>query len=138
MIIESIIKRPTGTQVTIDDTEYDFQPTEVGGAHICKVADAEHIKKFLAVEEAYVEYENQGEQSTNTRGTTAADSGVVSGTKYDDMTKKELSEQILSRGLSEDTPAKLKRKSVKALIGILMADDMNKADTEQAAEAAGE
>jgi hypothetical protein len=123
MIIESVIKRPTGTQVTIDDKDYDFQPTEVGGAHICKVSEPEHIKQFLAVEEAYVEYANQGEQSTNTRGKTAEDTGVVSGTKYDAMTKKELADLIIERGISEEPHAKLTRKTGKALIGMLMAAD---------------
>jgi hypothetical protein len=123
MIIESLIKRPTGTQVTLDDTLYDFQPVGDDGAHICKVSNTEHIKKFLAIEEAFVEYANQGKQAKSTVGKRAADTGVVSKTEYDTMTKKELAELIIERGLSNDKVHKLTRKSGKALIGMLMAAD---------------
>jgi len=132
MIIESIIRRPLGTLVTLDDKDYDFQPTESGGEHVCKVSDAEHIEKFLAVEEAFREYGNQSSKSAPTQTPTIDDTGMSSGTPYDSMTKAELGTLIIERELSVDKLAKLKRKSLPTLVGILMEADAIEADAIEA------
>jgi hypothetical protein len=52
MKIESILRRPGGTKVTLDETEYHFKPGP-DGREIAEVADEAHIKLFLAVPEGY-------------------------------------------------------------------------------------
>ena len=52
MKIESILKRPNGTVVTLGETDYHFKP-EAGGAHVAHVEDNAHIQTFLGIPEGY-------------------------------------------------------------------------------------
>lgn len=52
MLIESIIKRPNGTQAGIGGVTYDFQP-DTAGRHVCNVDDEEHVARFLSITEGY-------------------------------------------------------------------------------------
>lgn len=54
MLIECKLKRPNGTVIELDDTEYKFEADEKG-AHVCEVTDQRHIDILLAIPEAYHE-----------------------------------------------------------------------------------
>lgn len=56
MLIESILRRPNGTEVTFgrgaEAATYRFFGKE-GEAHLCEVENPDHIEKFLAIPEGY-------------------------------------------------------------------------------------
>jgi hypothetical protein len=54
--IECKAIREGGTQVTIDDKTYNFQPNEEG-RHVCDVSDKKHAQRFMAIPEAYQLYD---------------------------------------------------------------------------------
>lgn len=58
MNIVCLLKRAAGTQVTIGEQHYDFQPNDAGD-HVCEVAEQAHIDRFLSIPEAYAEYNAQ-------------------------------------------------------------------------------
>jgi hypothetical protein len=54
MLIESLIKRPEGTFVTLGKDVYHFHNHIKGDPrHLCEVADEDHIQSFLAIKEGY-------------------------------------------------------------------------------------
>jgi len=52
MRIESILRRPGGTRVTLDGVEYHFVP-DAEGREFCDVSNPEHVKILLAIQEGY-------------------------------------------------------------------------------------
>ncbi len=54
-LIESLIRRPGGTTVTLGDEDYSFEPNDKG-AHICEVVDADHAERLLAITEGFAIY----------------------------------------------------------------------------------
>lgn len=56
MKIRCKLERADGTQVKLDETDYDFQPN-AANAHVCEVTDKEHIARLLAIPEAYELYD---------------------------------------------------------------------------------
>lgn len=52
MKIESILRRPGGTFVTLDDVTYHFAPDE-RGRHVAEVTRQTHIARFLSITEGY-------------------------------------------------------------------------------------
>lgn len=46
------LKRPAGTQVTLGDVTYDFQPDQ-HGRHVCQVDREDHQDIFLGIPEGY-------------------------------------------------------------------------------------
>lgn len=52
MRIESIIKRATGSSVTLGDKTYRFVPSE---NHICEVEDKSHAERLLSIKEGFRE-----------------------------------------------------------------------------------
>lgn len=52
MKIESILKRPGGTKVTMGDTLYHFAPNEQD-QHVAEVENPDHAKVFLNIPEGY-------------------------------------------------------------------------------------
>jgi hypothetical protein len=58
MQIQCLLKRPTGTQITHNGKEYDFQPNAKGD-HVCEIEDAETIHRLVVgIPEAYKIYGN--------------------------------------------------------------------------------
>jgi hypothetical protein len=55
MQIESIIKRPNGSKITIGDTQYHFKPN-ADGAHVADVENDAHIARFLSITEGFKLY----------------------------------------------------------------------------------
>lgn len=54
MLIISKIKRPGGTKVTLDDTEYHFAPSaDHDGEHVAEVSNEDHIATFAGIREGY-------------------------------------------------------------------------------------
>jgi hypothetical protein len=53
MRIESLIRRPGGTTVTLNDTDYRFVPSGDDPRHIADVEDPDHIDRLLAIPEGY-------------------------------------------------------------------------------------
>lgn len=56
MKIRCKLERANGTQLTLDQTDYNFQPN-AAGAHVCEVTDKEHIARLLSIPEAYELYD---------------------------------------------------------------------------------
>lgn len=54
MKIESIIRRKTGSTVTLGKKTYRFAAGE-DGRHICEVEDEAHIDRLLSIKEAFRE-----------------------------------------------------------------------------------
>jgi len=52
MRIESILRRPGGTRVTLGGVEYHFVP-DADGREFCDVSNPEHAKILLAIPEGY-------------------------------------------------------------------------------------
>jgi len=52
MLIESIIRRKSGTKVELDGIEYHFTPGE-DGRHVAHVGDNGHVATFLAIKEGF-------------------------------------------------------------------------------------
>ena len=52
MRIESILRRPGGTRVTLGGVEYHFVP-DADGREFCDVSNHEHAKILLAIPEGY-------------------------------------------------------------------------------------
>lgn len=52
MKIESILKRPGGTKVTMGDSLYHFAPNEQD-QHVAEVENPDHAKVFLNIPEGY-------------------------------------------------------------------------------------
>ncbi len=55
MKIESIIKRPGGTRITLGAEAYHFQPDWEDGPHIAEVTDPAHIQRLLSISEGFRE-----------------------------------------------------------------------------------
>jgi hypothetical protein len=64
MLIESIIKRPGGSEVSLGDALYLFAPTsnQDDAPHVGEVSDAGHIATLLAIKEGYRELGKEAEQ----------------------------------------------------------------------------
>ncbi|MCK7581005.1 MAG: hypothetical protein MZV65_39375 [Chromatiales bacterium] len=54
MLIESRIRRATGTRVTLDGVEYHFQSSGDDPRHVAEVVDPAHVAAFLRVTEGYL------------------------------------------------------------------------------------
>lgn len=54
MKVHCILNRDGGTQVTLGETEYDFQPDD-NGCQVAEVTDKAHIERFLSIPEGYTE-----------------------------------------------------------------------------------
>lgn len=52
MLIESIIRRPGGTRVTLDDKDYHFRP-DVHDRHVADVKVQAHVARFLSIVEGF-------------------------------------------------------------------------------------
>jgi hypothetical protein len=52
MLIESIIKRPKGTNITLGAETYNFRPDEKG-RHVAEVEDSAHIATLLAIRDGF-------------------------------------------------------------------------------------
>lgn len=61
MIIQSKIKRPQGTTITLFGKRYEFKPNGAGD-HVCEVTDPQAIERFLSVTEGYCEYKGEAEK----------------------------------------------------------------------------
>lgn len=55
MKIECVLHRQGGTHVELDGIDYHFEPL-ADGAHVCDVADQNHMDRFLAVPESFKLY----------------------------------------------------------------------------------
>lgn len=53
MLIECIIKRKDGTQVTLDEVNYHFKPSAADQRHLAEVMIQAHAERFLAITEGY-------------------------------------------------------------------------------------
>ncbi|SEN87204.1 hypothetical protein SAMN04489859_102019 [Paracoccus alcaliphilus] len=53
MKIESIIRRPGGTNITLGATEYHFKPEGPDPRHVAIVADEAHARVLLSIAEGY-------------------------------------------------------------------------------------
>lgn len=51
-LIESIIRRPNGTRVTLGNTNYHFKP-DAAERHVAEVSEPAHVDRFLAIPEGY-------------------------------------------------------------------------------------
>lgn len=51
-LIESIIRRPNGTRVTLGSTNYHFKP-DAAERHVAEVSEPAHVDRFLAIPEGY-------------------------------------------------------------------------------------
>jgi hypothetical protein len=56
--IACLLKREAGTQVTLGEVEYNFQPNE-NDDHVAEVKDKAHIECFLNIPEGYCEHGKQ-------------------------------------------------------------------------------
>lgn len=56
MLIESIIRRPQGSNVLLGTTLYHFKPLDGGTEHVAEVTNEEHIKKLLSITDGYREF----------------------------------------------------------------------------------
>lgn len=59
MQIESLIRRPNGTKVELDDVQYHFKPKDEDPRHIAEVKREEHIRSFLSIPEGYQPVEGE-------------------------------------------------------------------------------
>lgn len=64
MKIESLIRRPGGSRVTIDGAVYLFEPEQEGGPHVARVDDPAHVERLLSVPEGFRAL-NRAEYSPN-------------------------------------------------------------------------
>lgn len=53
MLIESLIRRKRGTEITMDGETYLFQPLIEGGPHVADVRNKAHAQAFLAITEGF-------------------------------------------------------------------------------------
>lgn len=67
MKIESIIKRASGSSVTLGDKTYRFDPSE---NHVCEVEDEIHVERLLSIKEGFREAFDEATkpEATNKRG----------------------------------------------------------------------
>jgi len=59
MKIESLIRRPEGTKVELDNVLYHFVPKGQDARHIAEVEREEHIRSFLSIPEGYQPVEGE-------------------------------------------------------------------------------
>lgn len=59
MKIESLIRRPFGTKVELDNIQYHFKPKDEDPRHVAEVQREEHIRSFLAIPEGYQPLEGE-------------------------------------------------------------------------------
>lgn len=64
MMIESLIRRANGTQVTLGGVKYHFAP-DSNGLHVANVENQDHMAKFLAVPTGYRLVLDSGLESQN-------------------------------------------------------------------------
>lgn len=57
MIIQSLIKRPSGTLIELGTTHYHFEPNEHDD-HVCFIEQADHIECLLAITEGFCRYDS--------------------------------------------------------------------------------
>lgn len=57
MLIVSKIQRQGGSRVTVQGSEYMFEPRGPKGEHVAEVENPEHIKRFLSVPEGFASYD---------------------------------------------------------------------------------
>ncbi|MCR9276249.1 MULTISPECIES: hypothetical protein [unclassified Mameliella] len=65
MLIRCKIERRAGTQVSLDDTTYNFQPIDPDkprSPHVALVENEEHIARLLSISEAYVFFKADASQ----------------------------------------------------------------------------
>lgn len=75
MLIRCKIERRAGTQVSLDDTTYNFQPLEPDtprSPHVAKVDNEEHIARLLSISEAYVFFKAEAPQTVQETAPQAA------------------------------------------------------------------
>jgi hypothetical protein len=53
MLIESIIRRKTGTSVLLGTRTYNFQPSKTDPRHVADVVNEDDIQTLLAIKEGY-------------------------------------------------------------------------------------
>lgn len=59
MKIESLIRRPQGTKVELDNVQYHFKPEGDDPRHVADVKRDEHIRTFLGIPEGYRPFEGE-------------------------------------------------------------------------------
>lgn len=59
MKIESLIRRPQGTKVELNNVQYHFKPEGEDPRHVAEVKRDEHIRTFLAIPEGYQPFEGE-------------------------------------------------------------------------------
>lgn len=59
MKIESLIRRPNGTKVELDNIQYHFKPQNEDPRHVAEVQKQEHIRSFLSIPEGYQPFEGE-------------------------------------------------------------------------------
>jgi len=117
-VIESLIRREGGTEVELQDgyrvKKYLFAPVAKSEdeRHVCVVTDKYHIKRLLAIPEAF---KLTGPVDAPFTDTTSAS---VTRTDYDSLTKKKLLAECDKRGLKHSTSD-----AKRSLVTRLIADD---------------
>jgi hypothetical protein len=95
MKIESLLRRPGGTKVTLDGREYHFKP-DAQGREIADVLNSDHVGIFASIREGYrilpddPRAETRG--SAKTQGQGGGEGGEQTGDGLDALTREQLAE----------------------------------------------